>query len=67
MKTDKPFPMTIEYQFAGAEGGTVFTQRLQGRPTGIAALFSPLMAIMVKNMVRRDMQRLKRILEARPT
>jgi hypothetical protein len=67
MKAEKPFPMTVEYQFAGAEGGTMFTQRFEGGPTGIVALFSPLMAIMVKNMARRDMQRLKRILEGRPT
>ena len=67
MKADQPFPMTIEYQFAGAEGGTVFTQRMQGGPTGFAGIFSPLTAIMVKNMVKRDMQRLKRILEGRAT
>jgi hypothetical protein len=67
MKTDKPFPMTIEYQFADAEGGTVFTQRLQGGPGGVVGVLSPLMAIMVKNMVKRDMQRLKRILEGRLT
>ncbi len=65
MKTDKPFPMTIEYQFVGAEGGTVFTQRLQGGPGGVIGVLSPLMAVMVKRTVTADMRRLKRILEGR--
>jgi hypothetical protein len=64
MRTDQPFPMTIEYIFEDDTGGTRFTQRLRGGPAGVAALFSPLMAIMVRRNVRGDMQRLKQLLEA---
>ena len=63
MKTDKPFPMTIEYQFTDADGGTLFRQRLQGGPGGVMGLFSPLMASMVRRNVRADMQRLRKMLE----
>ena len=65
MQTDKPFPMTIEYRFADRDGGTLFSQRLQGGPGGVAGIFSPLMAMMVKSTIRRDMQRLRRLLESR--
>jgi uncharacterized protein YndB with AHSA1/START domain len=65
MKTDKPFLMTIEYEFSERDGSTVFRQRLQGGPGGIMGLFSPLMASMVKRNVRSDMERLRTMLEDR--
>lgn len=63
MQTDKPFPMTIEYEFADRDGGAVFRQRLTGGPSGIAGLFSPLMAIIVRRNIRGDMARLGVVLE----
>ena len=63
MKADKPFPMTIEYEFSERDGSTVFRQRLQGGPEGIMGLFSPLMATMVRRNVRSDMERLRATLE----
>ena len=64
MKTDKPFPMTIEYEFSDREGGTVFRQRLLGGPGGVMRLFAPLMASMVRRNIRSDMDRLRTTLEA---
>ena len=64
MKTDVPFPMTIGYEFADQDGGAVFRQRLQGGPGGVGALFSPLMAMVVRRSVRADMRRLRLLLEA---
>lgn len=63
MKTDKPFPMTIEYHFSERDGGTTFRQRLQGGPGGITGLFSPLMSGMVRRRVRSDMEHLRVKLE----
>jgi hypothetical protein len=64
MKTDKPFPMTIEYRFEGTAAGSTFSQRLEGGPGGFAGLLSPLMAMMVRRNVAADMERLRRLLEA---
>jgi hypothetical protein len=65
MKTDKPFPMTVEYEFSDHGSSTVFRQRLQGGPGGIMGLFSPLMASMVRRNVRSDMERVRAMLEDR--
>lgn len=64
MRTDTPFPMTIEYAFAAEGDRTRFTQRLIGGPTGIAGLLSPLIATMVRRNVAADMERLRVLLEA---
>jgi hypothetical protein len=64
MRTDKPFPMTIEYRFAAQDGSTAFSQRLRGGPGGVLGLLDPVMAMMVRRNVRGDMHRLKTILEA---
>lgn len=64
MRTEAPFPMTIEYQFAERGGGTVFRQRLQGGPRGVMRLFAPFLAIVVTHNVRGDMERLRALLEA---
>ena len=65
MRTDKPFPMTIEYRFSESSSSTRFQQRLQGGPGGVMGLLDPVMAMMVRRNVRGDMRRLKTILEAR--
>jgi hypothetical protein len=65
MRTDKPFPMTIDYRFSSSGGTTRFEQWLQGGPGGVMGLLDPLMAAMVRRNVRGDMQRLKAILESR--
>jgi Polyketide cyclase / dehydrase and lipid transport len=63
METRVPFPMTIEYVFGERAGGTSFTQRLRGGPTGIMGLLSPIVASMVRRNVRGDMERLRVLLE----
>lgn len=67
MRTDTPFPMTIEYTFAAEDGRTRFTQRLIGGPAGIAGLVSPLIAMVVRRNVATDMERLRVLLESPPT
>lgn len=56
MRTDTPFPMTIDYDFVDVASGTRFTQRLRGGPGGLAGLFSPLMALMVRRNIGSDMK-----------
>jgi hypothetical protein len=65
MHTEAPFPMSIEYAFSEREGGTSFSQRLQGGPTGLGGLFSPLMGMMVRRNIAADMERLRKLLEGR--
>jgi hypothetical protein len=62
-----PFPMRVTYTFeprgpAGADGTTV-RNRVRGAPGGFFALFGPLLAPMVKRSVRKDLERLRDIME----
>lgn len=70
METRVPFPMTIRYTFSERAseraGGTAFSQRLRGGPTGMMGLLSPLVAMMVRRSVRADMERLRLLLEFPP-
>jgi polyketide cyclase/dehydrase/lipid transport protein len=66
--TDGPFPMQTTYGWEDtASGGTTMTLRNQGDPVGFSRLVSPLLAPAMRRANRRDLERLKAILEARPT
>jgi len=58
-----PFPMQITYRFEAVDGGTRMTNRVQGGPGGLMALFGPLMAMGVKRNVSADLRRLKAAVE----
>jgi uncharacterized protein YndB with AHSA1/START domain len=61
-----PFPMETTYAWADtASGGTRMTLRNRGGPTGPARLAAPLVARAVLRATRRDLSRLKSLLEVR--
>jgi uncharacterized membrane protein len=60
-----PFPMETTYVWRETpSGGTHMTLRNRGRPAGFSKLLSPFMAPAVRRANRKDLARLKEILEA---
>ena len=60
-----PFPMETTYAWADtASGGTRMTLRNRGEPTGFSRVVAPLMAGAMRRANRKDLRRLKAILEA---
>ena len=66
MSTDEgPFPMETTYTWSDAgSGGTQMTLRNRGRPSGFSRLARPLMAAAMRRANRKDLRRLKDLLEA---
>ena len=64
--SEGPFPMETTYEWADAPGGTRMTLRNRGRPSGFATIAAPALAAAMRRANRKDLARLKRILEARP-
>jgi hypothetical protein len=61
-----PFPMETTYEWTDAPGGTTrMTLRNRGRPSGFATIAAPALAAAMRRANRKDLARLKRILEAR--
>ena len=67
MSTDEgPFPMETTYTWAdAADGGTRMTLRNRGEPAGFAKVAAPMMASAIRRANRKDLRRLKQILERR--
>jgi hypothetical protein len=62
-----PFPMETTYTWADAGPGvTRMTLRNRGEPAGFARLTAPMVAAAMRRANRKDLERLKQILE-RPT
>jgi hypothetical protein len=67
MSTDEGvMPMETTYTWtATAAGGTLMTLRNRGEPAGFARVGAPLMEAAMRRANRKDLERLKEILEAR--
>jgi uncharacterized membrane protein len=60
-----PFPMETTYEWHDtASGGTRMALRNRGMPSGFGALAAPLVAASVRRATRKDLRRLKALLEA---
>jgi uncharacterized membrane protein len=60
-----PFPMETTYTWAEtAGGGTRMTLRNRGEPSGFAKVGAPMMARAMRRTNRKDLERLKQLLEA---
>jgi uncharacterized membrane protein len=59
-----PFPMETTYSWAPTEsGGTTMTLRNRGEPAGFAKIGAPAMAAAMRRANRKDLARLKALLE----
>ena len=63
--SEGPFPMETTYTWQETpSGGTRMTLRNRGEPSGLARLASPLVAAAMRRANRKDLRRLKALLEA---
>jgi uncharacterized membrane protein len=69
MRTSEgPFAMETTYTWADApSGGTRMGLRNRGEPAGFSKLVAPLLAPAMRRANRKDLRRLKEILESEPT
>ena len=62
---DGPFPMETTYSWQDTTGGaTTMTLRNRGEPAGFSKVAAPVLAAAMRRANRKDLRRLKEILEA---
>lgn len=61
---DGPFPMETTYTWAEVSGGTRMTLRNRGEPSGFSRVAAPALAAAMRRANRKDLDRLKGVLEA---
>ena len=66
MSVTEPFPMQIRYELEDVDGGTSTRARIhaKGEATGFFRIAGPLMSRMVTSSITKDLERLKRAIEA---
>jgi uncharacterized protein YndB with AHSA1/START domain len=63
--SEGPFPMETTYTWTDtAEGGTHMTLRNRGEPSGFSKITGPVMAAAIRRANRKDLAKLKQILES---
>jgi uncharacterized protein YndB with AHSA1/START domain len=60
-----PFPMETTYTWEDADGATRITLRNRGTPSGFSRIARPLLETAMRRANRKDLDRLKRLIEAR--
>ena len=64
MKTAQgSFPMETTYEWESIDDKTRMTLKNRGKPTGSSKLFTPFMSMMMRKANKKDLQRLKELLE----
>lgn len=62
-----PFPMETSYAFVSEGASTQMTLRNRGAPEGFAGVLSPFLSFMMRRANRKDLRRLKALLESGST
>ena len=63
--TEGPFPMETTYAWSDtSSGGTLMTLRNRGEPAGFGKVAAPMMAAAMRRANRKDLSRLKALLES---
>lgn len=62
---DGPFPMETTYTWTAIDNNTTkMTLQNRGKPTGFSKLFGPFMETMMRRANKKDLKKIKQILEA---
>jgi uncharacterized membrane protein len=65
--SEGPFPMQTTYEWDDTPaGGTRMKMRNRGEPTGFSRWAAPMMAMSMRRANRKDLERLKQVLEGEP-